>query len=102
MGELFEVDLSLAYGERVARLDSLGIALRDSLQACIRPGSLDASIRQEVVNDFLAFFATYPNITHIYFNGRKPETKRRVLPISQHKARPHLPAIKQFSTCEEV
>ena len=93
MGELFEVDLSLAYGERVARLDSLGIALRDSLQACIRPGSLDASIRQEVVNDFLAFFATYPNITHIYFNGRKPETifKRRVLPI--------LPNTKHVLTC---
>jgi hypothetical protein len=36
-----------------------------------------------VANDFPAFFAKYPNITHIYFNGRKPEMmfRRRALPF---------------------
>ena len=36
-------------------------------------GSLDASITEEVPNDFPSFFATYPNITHVFFNGGKPE-----------------------------
>jgi TDG/mug DNA glycosylase family protein len=82
MGELFGAGSSLPYGERVARLDCVGIAVWDSLQACIRPGSLDASISAEVANDFPAFFAKYPRITHIYFNGSKAELvfRRRVLP----------------------
>ena len=54
----------------------------DSLQACIRPGSLDASITEEVANDFPALFAKYPNITHVFFNGSKPEKtfRRHALP----------------------
>ena len=63
----------MPYQERVATLQSIGVALWDSLQACIRPGSLDASIKGEVANDFLALFAKYPNITHVFFNGSKAE-----------------------------
>ena len=48
MGELFDAGPSLPYAERVARLQSVGVALWDSLQACTRPGSLDASITEEV------------------------------------------------------
>jgi TDG/mug DNA glycosylase family protein len=82
MGELFGAGPSLPYEERVARLQSTGVAVWDTLQACIRPGSLDASITQEVPNDFSAFFAWYPNITHVFFNGGKAEDvfRRRVLP----------------------
>src|SRR6516162_6460004 len=64
---------SLPYQERIATLQSIGVALWDSLQACIRPGSLDASIKEEVANDFPALFAKYPNITHVFFNGSKAE-----------------------------
>jgi hypoxanthine-DNA glycosylase len=46
MGELFGAGPSLPYQERVAILQSVRIALWDSLQACIRPGSLDASIKE--------------------------------------------------------
>jgi double-stranded uracil-DNA glycosylase len=48
----------------------------------VRPGSLDASITEEVANDFSGLFAKYPNITHVFFNGRKPEMafRRHVLP----------------------
>ena len=46
MGELFGAGPSLPYQERVATLQSIGVALWDSLQACIRPGSLDASIKE--------------------------------------------------------
>jgi len=81
-GELFGAGPSLPYDERVARLNSAGVALWDSLQACIRPDSLDSSITEEVANDFSAFFAKYPHITHVYFNGGKAETvfRRHALP----------------------
>jgi hypoxanthine-DNA glycosylase len=73
MGELFGADPSLPYQERVALLQSTGVALWDSLQACVRPGSLDASITDEVANDFPGFFDKHPNITHVFFNGMKAE-----------------------------
>ena len=83
MGELFDAGPSLPYAERVARLQSVGVALWDSLQACTRSGSLDASITEEVANDFAALFAKYPNITHVFFNGSKAEKafRRHVLPV---------------------
>jgi hypoxanthine-DNA glycosylase len=82
MGELFGAGRSLPYEERVERLQSVGVALWDTLQACSRPGSLDASITEDVANDFSAFFAKYPNITHVFFNGRKAEAafRRYALP----------------------
>jgi len=73
MGELVGAGPSLPYQERVAILQSIGVALWDSLQACIRPGSLDASIKEEVANDFAALFVKYPNITHVFFNGSEAE-----------------------------
>jgi hypoxanthine-DNA glycosylase len=77
MGELFEIDPNLPYQDRVAGLQSCGIALWDSLQACARPGSLDVSITEEVANDFKTFFATYPMITHVFFNGKMAEKSFR-------------------------
>ena len=89
MGELFSASPSLPYKERVTILQSAGVALWDSLQRCVRPGSLDASIIEEVANDFPALFATYPNITHVFFNGGKPEKafRRHLLP-TLHGHRP--------------
>jgi TDG/mug DNA glycosylase family protein len=68
--------------ERVALLQSAGVALWVSLQACIRPGSLDTSITDEVANDFPGFFDKYPSISDVFFNGSKAETvfRRHVLP----------------------
>jgi hypoxanthine-DNA glycosylase len=82
MGELFGAGLALPYEERVACVQSAGIALWDSLQACVRPGSMDKSITDEVVNDFGAFFARYPDISHVFFNGAKSEAvfRRHALP----------------------
>jgi double-stranded uracil-DNA glycosylase len=89
MGELFGAGPELPYDERVRRLDQAGVALWDSLQSCVRPGSLDASIIEEDANDFATFFAKYPRIGHVYFNGAKAEATFRqhvlpTLPNDQH------------------
>ena len=82
MGELFEAGPQLPYEQRVERIERAGIALWDSLHSCARLGSLDASITAEEANDFNTFFAKYPRVKHIYFNGTKAETifLRRILP----------------------
>jgi hypoxanthine-DNA glycosylase len=84
MGELFGAGPSLPYEDRVALIRSTGIALWDSLHACVRPGSMDKAIADEVVNDFPAFFSQYPNISHVFFNGGKSET------VFRHHALPAL------------
>jgi hypoxanthine-DNA glycosylase len=89
MGELFGANPSLPYQKRTVRLQEAGVALWDTLQACVRAGSLDTSITEEVANDFPAFFARYPGIRHVYFNGSKAETAFRrhalpLLPSTQH------------------
>src|SRR5215471_3275790 len=83
MGELIGAGPSLSYQERVNRLRSSGLALWDSLHACVRPGSLDSSITEEVANNFPAFFAAYPAIAHVFFNGHKAEAafRRHALPL---------------------
>jgi len=56
MGELVGAGLEKPYDERARILKANGVALWDVLQSCIRPGSLDSDIRDEVPNDFAAFF----------------------------------------------
>ena|SRR5688572_7424789 len=72
------------YSRRKAALRRSGIALWDVLESCVRPGSLDAAIREDSirVNDFGAFLAAHPAIRRVCFNGRKAEEawRRRVLP----------------------
>jgi hypoxanthine-DNA glycosylase len=82
MGELLGAGPSLPYQERLRVLDSAGIGLWDSLRACTRRGSLDSDIRDEEANDFAALFASFPTITHVFFNGAKSEAafRRHVLP----------------------
>jgi hypoxanthine-DNA glycosylase len=77
-------DPAARYEERAAALAASGIALWDVLAACVRPGSLDADIREAdaVTNDFAGFFATHRRIRRVCFNGTKAEAlyMRRVLP----------------------
>ena len=73
MRELFGVDGS--YEERCEGLVANRVALWDVLQASVRPGSLDADIRQDtaLVNDFETFLGTHVKIELIAFNGKKAE-----------------------------
>lgn len=72
-GELFGFEAAVPYGRRLAELQSHGVALWDVLHACRRRGSADAAIDPTtlVVNDFGEFFADYPTISTVYFNGAK-------------------------------
>lgn len=47
------------------------IAVWDVLMHCEREGSLDVNISDEFPNDFKIFFAKYPNIKAVFFNGSK-------------------------------
>jgi len=73
MGELAGAQPQLPYERRLEKLMQAGIALWDVLQTCEREGSLDADIKHEQANDFSAFLAPHPHITHVYFNGSKAE-----------------------------
>lgn len=72
------------YEEKVGELAEKGVAVWDVLQACFRPGSLDANIDDSsiVVNDFRKFFEGHPALRHIYFNGAKADAvyRKHVLP----------------------
>ena len=68
---LYYTPFSNDYEQRKNLLLENRIALWDVLEACVRPGSLDSAIEQEVPNDFDSFLKTHPNSKHIYFNGQK-------------------------------
>ena len=84
MGDLFAAGPELDYRLRLQKLITNHIALWDVIEACHRPGSLDSAISEDgmATNDFDGFFTRHPNITHVYFNGRKAADlfKKKVVP----------------------
>lgn len=83
-GEICGIAADAPYARRAAALKRRRIALWDVVESCVRPGSLDAAIRDDTVrvNDFAAFLAAHPGIRRVCFNGRKAESawRRRVQP----------------------
>ena len=77
MGGLLGFEPDKAYAERKAILKKNRIALWDVLMACERKGSLDSSIvaATSVENDLLSFYAEFPTIKYVFFNGTKAETE---------------------------
>ena len=76
MARCLQFSESLGYSERLAALESNGVALWDVLHDCDRQGSLDNNIvrQSEVCNDFSVFFDQHPTIRKILFNGATAET----------------------------
>jgi hypoxanthine-DNA glycosylase len=70
MFSIFGRELSHDYTEKVKLLTHNGIALWDVLASCQRPGSLDSNIKNEVANDFDAFYKQHPGITHVFFSSK--------------------------------
>jgi TDG/mug DNA glycosylase family protein len=84
VGELLGFDPAMPYEARVALVQSVGIAVWDVLQSCIRPSSLDSAIdpSSALPNDFATFFGEHPQIRRICFNGATAEAlyMKRVRP----------------------
>lgn len=59
------------YLEKLSMLRKNHIALWDSIDSCVREGSLDSAIQDEIANDFTTFLEKYPKIKTICFNGGK-------------------------------
>src|SRR3546814_18991261 len=85
---VYGFDAGAAYAQRVAALAAAGVALWDVLQACQRPGSLDADIDEATAepNDFDAFFRAHPGIVRVCFNGGKAAAlfRRGVVPTTAY------------------
>ena len=70
---LFDEAVDPDYEKRKVFLLQHEIALWDVLASCTCEGSLDSNIKNEVVNDFSAFYQQYPAITHVFFDSKKAE-----------------------------
>lgn len=70
--DLYAIGRAIPYATRIEQLNARGIALWDVLGASRRKGSLDAAIdaASAVPNDFAAFFASYPRVELVAFNGK--------------------------------
>ena len=71
MGDLFAIDASADYSRRIAQISRLPIVLWDTLQSCIRPGSLDSAITRDSVlaNDIPGLLREYTGIRAVACNG---------------------------------
>ena len=67
---ILEQPYSLDYEIRKKLVLDNQIAIWDVLQACVREGSLDNAIEQEIPNDFILFFKKHPKLEFIVFNGK--------------------------------
>ena len=69
LADVFKTPVPQTVGEKEALLLQNHLALWDVLHACERRGSLDSAIRRPEPNGFAAFFAAYPRIERVLFNG---------------------------------
>lgn len=67
---VFNVEPINDYFDKIKFLRDQHIALWDVLQYCEREGSLDSNIKNEVANDFDAFYSQYPDIKKVYFSSK--------------------------------
>lgn len=68
---LFDKPISHDYDEKKLILLDKGLALWDVLQHCERTGSADSTIKNDIPNDFIAFYEKFPGIRHVFFSSGK-------------------------------
>lgn len=71
------------FQEKKACLLANRLGLWDSLQLCLREGSLDSAITDEQPNDFNTLLAEHPAVRRLLFNGQ-PAFKffKNIMPLS--------------------
>ncbi len=77
--QLTNAEPNCSYEKRIELLKQHRIALWDVLHTCERPGSLDNSIlaTSAQANYFQGFYAKFPNIKRVFFNGAYAQTAYR-------------------------
>ena len=80
---IFDESLSATYAERERLLKRNRWALWDVLESAERVGSLNSAIRNPTANAFAKFFAGYPDIRTIAFNGQKARSLFRKYVVKQ-------------------
>jgi TDG/mug DNA glycosylase family protein len=70
---LFDEPFTTDYAKRIDLLIRKNIALWDVLSHCEGEGSADTAIRNEIANNFAAFYCEHPHIRHVFFDSRHAE-----------------------------
>lgn len=73
MGDIYGAHKSLPYTERVQILKDNAVAVWDVLSSCTRVSSMDADIKNAVVNDFEKFYHQNPTIHLVIFDSLTAE-----------------------------
>lgn len=73
MGDVLGFDAKMDYSKRLQHVLERQVALWDVIASCERETSADSKIKNAAPNAIGDLIATYSNIGHIYFNGRKAE-----------------------------
>ena len=78
VGAIVGLDLmAMPYAERLALVQSRGLGLWDVYGACQRQGSLDADIREPVLNDLHSLLQRAPALRLVAHNGGESARARR-------------------------
>lgn len=79
LGALWRLPLAeWPYAQRIAQVQTSGLAIWDVYAACRREGSLDAAIADAQLNDLAGFVAQHPTCTVIAHNGGESSRAMRV------------------------
>ena len=73
MGDIYGALPAFPYEQRVEILKENGVAVWDVLSSCTRIGSMDADIKNAVVNDFEKFYNDHPTIKLVVFDSLTAE-----------------------------
>jgi len=71
MFHLFDEEFSTDYNTRLKLLKNNKIALWDVIESCVRKGSLDTEIKDEIDNNIPLLIENHPHIKTIFCNGQK-------------------------------
>jgi len=85
MGELFGIDPTTDYAQRIAQISQQPVVLWDTLHSCYRPGSLDSAITRDSVqaNDIPGLLGEFTQIKAVACNGATSANYFRKLVLPQ-------------------
>ncbi len=85
MAELFSIDASADYVQRIVQISAAPVILWDTLKSCYRPGSLDSAITRDSVeaNDIPELLEEFTQIKAVACNGATSANYFRKLVLPQ-------------------